>query len=190
MNENITRRGFIDVINGAIASFFFPKMFRKPRSIEASIPESTRILDISKDGDGTGVVKMVSLEDVRLGAADIIDPPDEPVLAHPITRKNDEAILFDENGFWKDDIIEAAGDYIWEDNEYKGFSQGGLTDEEFAAYQRWLNSEYPVVTITSEATPIGLCTDAGEAEKSDTSGAGAEVERLPVPRDADQAIAA
>lgn len=196
MNEIITRRYFVG--NGIAAYFsgFFSKMFRKPRSIEASVPNPTRVLDyIPKDGDGTGPISMVyNLPPALDDDIQFVSNSEPEVLAHPPgSRESDATILFDDEGFFKAHISDSV-DWIYEDEgpEFKRKAlkySDEISDEEFAAYQRWLNSDYPIISIT-ETPSIGSCSNAGETEKSDSPGAGRENEGLHVSRTTDEAIAA
>lgn len=161
MNENNTRRGFLGVVSAFFASIGSAFMLRKLGSSTPSVPTSARKVD--DFGSYAARDKLVDLEDVRPGAADIIDPPDTPVLAHRSLREQDNAILFDESGWWSDDFIERLGE-VEIVNDYPMATQGSLTDDEYAAYKRWYRDDY-----SSETASFGSDLEESEATLSSDS---------------------
>lgn len=161
MNENNTRRGFLGVVSAFFASIGSAFMLRKLGSSTPSVPTSARKVD--DFGSYAARDKLVDLEDVRPGAADIIDPPDAPVLAHRSLREQDIAILFDESGWWSDDFLERLGE-VEIVNDFPMATQGSLTDDEYAAYKRWYRDDY-----SSETTSFGSDLEESEATLSSDS---------------------
>jgi hypothetical protein len=193
MNANLNRRGFMGIIGGAFSSLFFSPVFRKPRRVEASVPESARVLSFDEEINRY-FANHPEAADALFGPVskpvEFIEPSiqpnfepitsiikEEPVLAHPKSlRERDEEILFDNEGYWKEDITDRAGNHLLDEAPYGGWTKGKLTDEEYAAYRRWFNNNYPEIESSDESK--SECSGVVES----ASGAREDSERFDSPR--------
>src|SRR5258708_16581225 len=162
MNEIVTRRSVLNVLGGAFGSIF--PMFRKPRSVEASVPFKTRVLP---DYEPVHYTKFAELDErlvdepVRdLTINEQAEHHDKLVLAHPISRfEQDKAILFDDDSFGIKDELRDKLSWDWKknpdgsiDHDEWEFTNQGASEEEFAAFKRWINDDYTDYTFAEADT--------------------------------------
>jgi len=157
-------------------------LFRKLRKPEGSIPSTPRLSpedDFFYDPrtETTNSSRLVDkpVRDSTLNTSTSVSQEfntDQPVLARTLKGK-DEDLICDEERCLKEDIEDRLGKNTWdEDGDWQGRSQGELTDEEFAAYQRWLNNDYPVTQVApTRSYIIGytkiLPSDSGTREQDE-----------------------
>jgi hypothetical protein len=186
MNAILNRRGFFGTVGTALAGIGSALMFRKPRSVEASVPNTTRVLPIKSldnfwDRTPDAIVMDESFPALPQRFSEEPDireitltPFEQPVLAHPLTqREKDEAIILGNDGNYKKELRNKFS-WDWKRDEDGSihydewdFTNHGATEEEFAAYKRWINDDYSDADFESavaQANTVERVSEEGTGE--------------------------